>query len=165
VTDRDANFELTENDAVDAARAAYGRRLRQPRIVVALLLLYTGIIASLAFLLGKQILVELLIAALIAPPIAFAIIGRILVPGMARTNFRQSATLKGPMHVRWDEAGFSIEQQRGSVRLAWTELAGIRESGDLILLFQSDMIYNLVSMRDFTAEQRADLQRCAGIDS
>ena len=66
------------------------------------------------------------------------------------------------MRLRWDETGFAIEQERGSIRLGWDELTDIIEADELLLLFQSDMIYNLVALEALTPDQRGDLRRCAG---
>ena len=154
-------FEISESDAVAASVAANARRLRQPKTAVVLTVLYLAVIALLAILLGREKLPSLLIAAVIAAPLALAIIRHVLQQRSARAHYHQTAGLHGPFTFKWDQDGFSIEHSKGRATMDWSDLVDVSIRDDVVLLHQSELLYNMVPVRAFTPEQLADLRVCS----
>ena len=161
--ERKSTYTLTEKDAVAAARIAVRLNLSRPSMLAVLVGLYVAILVLLLLLLGFARWMELLIAALVAPPVAVWLIYRFLLPFQARSHFRQSKALLCETVVTWDAQSVSLESDFGRSQLAWSDYRRIVERGRFFMLFQSDMLYNIVPKDVFDEAQLEDFRKCAGL--
>lgn len=158
---RSVTFQLSELQAAAAAKQVLRRRLKvplwpvlaigAPLAIVGLLLPGEGAIGASIPILSWLVLI-----------LCF-ILGTVhywLLPRQARRHFRQTSLLSEAMTLSWDEDGFSLAGDRASSRLAWRDLYAWDENDDIVLLMQSEMLYNLVPKSALTNEQTEDLKKC-----
>lgn len=153
-------FTVTEEDVVEAARHVAARRLRSRPflpIFVAMLAAVLALVLIADFGQGRWVT---LIAFFIALPLALIIANRLIVPWQAKRHFRQAAALRGETRVEWDDENLRFEGIHGGSRFAWIDFHGWAETAGLVLLYQSELFYNLVPKRVLTADQLADIRNC-----
>ncbi|WP_338244761.1 YcxB family protein [Aurantiacibacter hainanensis] len=126
-----------------AARHVFLARLRRRPALVAGLVYY-ALVFVLALLPGGSGRVLLVSAFALALPIAVVIVWSVIVPMQARRHYRQSAALREEMEARWDTEHLRLQSAKGESRLAWSDYPRWSETGDLLLLFQSDLLHNLL---------------------
>lgn len=98
------------------------------------------------------------LALLIALPLALLIVHFWLAPMMGRRQFRQSAALRDTNTIAWDETAITFTGSRGQVRLPFAEFYKWRDAGDVLMLFQTEMYFNLVPKAPL-GEAAADLMQ------
>lgn len=99
------------------------------------------------------------IAVLIAVPLALAIVHFWLAPNLARRQFRQSVALRAVHTIAWDDKAVSFASERGNARLPFAEFHGWGDAGDVLMLYQTEMYFNLVPKEPLGAAA-ADLAAC-----
>ena len=161
--ERSASYQMTEADVVAVARIAVKRNLSRPATMAVLLALYCTIILLLYLIAGPERAAPLLIAAVIAPPIAIWLILRFLLPLQAKAHFRQAKALQCETQVSWDETEVTLASELGTTRLAWSDFRQIIDRNGYFVLFQSDMLYNAVPQAPMGEERAEDFRRLAGL--
>ena len=104
------------------------------------------------------VLVHFYVAALIV----FIVVNYYLVaPISARRNFRMHKALQHPYTYSWSEAGLEIVSSRGQWQVVWDDCLKWRENESILLFYQSPRLFHMFPKRVLTAEQIADIERCA----
>ncbi|WP_157668108.1 YcxB family protein [Croceicoccus marinus] len=147
------SYEVTEDMVVEAMRRHMVRRMTHGlvgRLFIAVLALLALLIAlDLAFY-GR--LSRASLAFLVAVPLALAVINLWLVPQLGRRQFRQSAALRAPGSFEWDDGSVRFTSERGEARIRLGELYRWDETANIVLLYQTEMFFNLVPKADLQGE-------------
>ena len=72
---------------------------------------------------------------------------KVLVPYRARRIFRQQAGLHGPVELSWNDATLTYRTSRGDSAIPWADFRRRREDAKVILLYQSDALFNFIPRR------------------
>ncbi|QIG52819.1 YcxB family protein [Altererythrobacter sp. BO-6] len=161
MTNRTATFTLNEGHALGAMKLVMNRRTKIPvwpvvvfgPLIAVVFLLYKsdGPFSEILPILGWLVIV---LSGLVAIAYYWAL------PRQVRRSFRQTAMLQEPMTIEWDEAGYALSSASGNARLNWDELYAWAEQDDIVLLMQSEMLYNLVPKAALSADQLGSLRSC-----
>lgn len=84
------------------------------------------------------------VAILLALPAALLLVHFWLAPMMARRQFRQSAALRDEQAIAWDDEAIVFTGPRGHVRIPLAEFHRWSDAGDMLMLYQTEMYFNLV---------------------
>lgn len=137
-------YRLNEADVVAAARHVAIKRLKG-RVFLVLIGAFILLALFLAYLQGLSGDGSALVVALIvALPLALVIVIGLLVPWQARRHFRQSRALRDEVQAELTAEGIAFDSDHGSARFDWGDFHSASETGRLLLLFQSEMLYNAV---------------------
>lgn len=77
-------------------------------------------------------------------PLVFLIVVYWMAPMMGRRQYRQSALLRAEGTVSWDDEALTFESDRGHARIPFGEFHRWGESADLVMLYQTEMFFNLL---------------------
>ena len=66
--------------------------------------------------------------------------------------------MRGQTTFAWNEAGTTLTGKKGETRLDWGDYHRWIESPELLLLFQSAMLYNLVPKRALSEGQLVEVR-------
>lgn len=84
----------------------------------------------------------------------------LVMPRRARRIFAQQKSLHGEIDYQWDDDALTIKTERAQARMLWSDYIKWRENERLFVLYQSDIVFNLVPKRLFSdASQRDDFHR------
>lgn len=86
------------------------------------------------------------LAFIVAVPVALAIVYFVLAPMMGRRQYRQSAALRAENTIAWDEEAVIFSGERGHARLPFAEFHRFAISGGMLMLYQTEMYFNLVPL-------------------
>ncbi len=103
---------------------------------------------------------------LIAVVLAFMLVLHVILPWHARRHYCELAAAHGTTSVDWDAQGISIRGEKGQTRLEWSDFFGWSEQRDLLLLFQSHRLFNLLPKSVLSKEQLAEIRshlKAAGV--
>ena len=156
--DKPIKFTLTEQEAVAAALLVLNKQLWAKRSFRLLLWTILGLLL-IAGLLDPSALRRPLLLAMIGMAIVLVLMIRLVVPFHAKRHFRQAAALRDEIEVTWDDEGVGFSGAHGNSRLVWGEFHRWAENDRLVLLYQSQMLYNIIPKRALTAEQVGELRR------
>lgn len=161
MTNRSATICLEENDAVSALWLTASRRSRIPvqAVVIggplaAVAVLIYGATGWMGTVLTVLAWIVLTLSALVA------IAWYWIMPRQAQRHFSQTALLRAPMELEWDEQGFALSGSQAQSRLGWQQLHGWLEGDRHFVLMHSEMLYNIVPHRSLSPDQVSDLRDC-----
>lgn len=81
----------------------------------------------------------------------------VFLPLKCARIYRQQRSLRAPFQFSWDESGISMRNELGEGRLAWGDFVKFEQNAKVILLYQSDVLFNVIPKSAFTSpEQLAD---------
>lgn len=151
-------FTLTPEDYCGAMRLCarrYWLGSIRPRIGFAVM--FGGLVmlmAAMNFDLAFVTAVIWLMIALVAMP--FILYYRLL-PRRARKIHAQQKSLQVPVGASWTEKGYFASSALGSGTIPWTSYHDWRRDKAMILLMQSEVLFQMIPRRALSAEQDADL--------
>lgn len=96
------------------------------------------------------------IAFVIAVPVALGIVYFWMAPMMGRRQYRQSAALRAESTIAWDDEAVMFSGERGHARLPFAEFHRFAVSGDMLMLYQTEMYFNLLPL-DALGDAATDL--------
>ncbi|GEM_PF-1009575 len=68
--------------------------------------------------------------------------------------YRQQRNLQLPYEFSWDSSGIEMKNEMGKGRIEWSDFVKFKESKKVILLYQSDALFNIVPKTAFENEQQ-----------
>lgn len=80
------------------------------------------------------------------------------LPWKARRMFRQQKSLQEVYEVDWNDEGLSVRGQRVQGVTPWRDYLKKKENAQLVLLYHSDVLFQMLPRRQFTAEQWQSLR-------
>jgi len=84
-----------------------------------------------------------------------AIQARLYIPAQARKHYRQFKGIDAPITYRWSADTICVETNRGAGERSWSDFQRVRESNQLILLYTTDALFEVVPKRWFRDEKQA----------
>jgi len=150
-------FRLTEAEAVDAARLIAARQL-WGRPAIRILLALIAVLVVLLALLDPRSLTDPILLALGGAAALLLLTIWLAIPFHARRHFRQAAALRDEIEATWDENSIRFSSAHGNSNLAWREFHRWAENDRLFLLYQSQMLYNIVPKRALDEGKMLDLR-------
>ena len=138
-------YQVGEELVVEAMRRHMLRRLTTGlvgRLFIAVLMLLALLVVLDLVAYGR--LSGTAIAFVIAVPAVLAINHLWLVPNLGRRQHRQSAALRLPSSIAWDGEAVHFASERGEARVPFSDLYRWDETADTVLLYQTEMFFNLV---------------------
>ncbi|WP_066553824.1 YcxB family protein [Croceicoccus bisphenolivorans] len=138
------HYRVEEAEAVVAGRMAMKARMFRPPakwlivaiVVVAVLLLVLDAMDGYLNLASTFALVVVL-------PLLWVVL-LVMAPIQARRQYRQSAQLRDDHTLSFDEDAITFIGSRGTVRIPMAEYREVLAGKGVILLYQTEMFYNLV---------------------
>jgi len=130
-----------------ASRATGAARLLTPTM---LLLLFLALVVQ-PLIRGVSLFIPI---GVLAAMVAAVLILRTAPERAAKVAFRNSPMLGAPLQVAISEAGLSVKSQYGDSRLPWHVLPQRKRSDDLLLIYQSDMLFHVLPRRWFASDQQ-----------
>ena len=85
----------------------------------------------------------------------------LLIPPRSGRAFRQMKTLQSQTDINWSPERIQLESAQGSLDLDWRDFVRIIQGREVILLFQSDHLFNFIPKRALSGEQTTDLATSA----
>lgn len=82
------------------------------------------------------------------------------LPRRVRRIYAQQKGLHDLVEVTWTDAQFTLKTCRGVGTFDWSDFIRARRNGHVLILLQSDVLFNFVPARALTSEQAADLWKC-----
>jgi len=156
------NFQATEADLVAGYRLHFLDSIKRKRALRAFV-----VVAVVCALVSTWLLwsddIGPIVAALVGLVYGFGLLAIILVinflmlPRRVRRIFAQQKSLHGETHVEWSDAGISFRSAHGHSTLEWSDYVRLVEGRDMILLMQSDALFNFIPKSALTAEQAAGI--------
>lgn len=157
-----AQYSLSAADLETAYRFHSGMLWREPRTI---LTFATGSAFVAVAYFGRSdaswqsaiqaIAIGLLFAGLIVA-FSFALV-KWQVPRQARRIFGQQKALHAPITISWNANDIEFEQPHFHGRHAWADFVKWGASADMLLLYQSDMVFNPIPGRALSPEAWADI--------
>lgn len=87
---------------------------------------------------------------------AILAVNYLLVPARSRRAFAQQKALHHRVEVEWSPARIRLESQHGMSEFDWRDFLQVEQGRDVILLFQSEYLFNFVPTRALPDELAAD---------
>lgn len=72
----------------------------------------------------------------------------VLLPNRLKNIYRQQKDLHRPFAFEWNDTGYALESDHGSSRVPWSDVVRWREDKTVIIIYRSDVLFNLVPKRD-----------------
>ncbi len=142
--DQPVSFRVSERDVVEAMQATLWRRMfRGPgAVMLGIVIAAWLVLAVLTLHLGQSLRDVVMFAAAI--PLLLALLQYGFVPVLARRHFRQSKALQTPLRFWLEGEVIHLEGERGQSAMPMDELWRWGETKRLVMLFHSEMLYNIV---------------------
>ncbi len=80
-----------------------------------------------------------------------------VLPWWVRRVYRQQKNLHEAVTLEWDAAGLRARTGRGQAAMAWADYVKRRENEVVLLLYQSDALFQFVPLRVLSGEEAASL--------
>ena len=159
-------YVITEAQLVPAMQHHLMRRLTTG--VVRWLLIVAGVFAGLAAVLIVAAGTRpdpVLIAAIVGAGGGILAVHLWVAPHLARRQFRQSAALRAPQSVTWDDAALRFDSERGHAVMPFAEFHGWSEADEVLMLYQTEMLFYPVPLPALgtAAENLRDRLIAAGV--
>ena len=138
-------FTVTEAQVVQAMRRMTARRMtRGPAgwLLIAIAVLLVLLVGLEVLVLGR--VSRTAVAIVVAVPIALLLVHFWMVPLMGRRQYRQSVALREETEIGWDDEALRFSSSRGAARLPFGDFHRWDETGDLIMLYQTEMYFHIV---------------------
>ncbi|MCC4590907.1 YcxB family protein [Xanthomonas campestris pv. cannae] len=81
------------------------------------------------------------------------------MPRKVRRLYAQQAALRHRLTCRWDEAGLEVTWADGHVRRSWRDYVRYRENPQVLMLYQNDILFDLVPTSWFADAAQRDAFR------
>ncbi|WP_144098039.1 YcxB family protein [Croceicoccus sediminis] len=141
------SFTVREEQVVAAMkRLMLARAWKGPiRWILILIAALLALLVVLDFLMTGEVSKQAL-AFMVAVPVALAIVYFWIAPMMGRRQYRQSAALRAESTIAWDDEAVMFSGERGYARLPLAEFHRFAVSPDMLMLYQTEMYFNLVPL-------------------
>jgi hypothetical protein len=162
--DRSVSLTLTAEDYVTANKLHFINGCRSRCGLVTFGVVAIGYLAIVAFAYVDQWSTPALVAlgASLVLFVAYMVVTYLVfIPLAARRNYRVQKTIHGLHTYSWSETGLTIVAERGEWRAAWGDYMKRAENARVLMFYQAPKLHNMIPKRVLTAEQIADIRRCA----
>ena len=149
--------------AISAKDYLAALRLHRKRAVSRQLLVLSVVAAGglFALVLGYRLIGFILIGAGIGGLIGELVQSRLLLPRRAEKIYDQQASLRATYTYTWDESGLSVSSENGHASRPWSDYVKLLENDQLLLLYHSDIMFEIFPRSWFSSQEQADEFRAA----
>jgi len=161
---RSVSLTLTADDYVTANKLHFINGCRSRCGLVTFGVVAIGYLAIVAFAYVDQWSTPALVAlgsSLVLFVAYMVVTYRVFIPMAARRNYRVQKTIHGQHTYSWSEMGLTIVGERGEWRTEWGDYMKRAENAHVLIFYQAPKLHNMIPKRMLTAEQIADIRRCA----
>ena len=81
------------------------------------------------------------------------LVNYLLIPARSRRAFAQQKMLHHRVDVDWSDEGVRLMSEPGNSSFDWRDFTRVEQGRDVILLFQSDYLFNFIPRRALSADQ------------
>lgn len=155
-----ATFQITAEDYAAALRLHAWRYLvsrRLPKLFALIVVL--GSVAAMVVSGFDERYTSMAIGGLIGlavlPPLAYFV----FIPMRARKVFRQQKTLHMPVTVTWTDEGYTATAGQHGGTIAWTDYYGWSADATMIILMQSDALFQMLPKRVLSPADLTDFEQ------
>ena len=159
----EATVNLSAQDAVDAARTHVGWVMGGLSWAFVLLALIT---AGIDLWAGVPVLSDTLIYILLGTWLFFFSWERLARDWMVRRQYRQSAAMRSPLRLHWDDQSITIDTDFSHANYRWDQFYRWAQSRRSLLLYYNGQMFIYLPRRDLpggAAEEMAALLQAAGV--
>lgn len=79
------------------------------------------------------------------------------LPRMARRVYAQTRNLQVSCDAEWSDEGIRFVSAHSTVAYAWPDFFAMKRNAEMLLLYQSELMFHVLPMRALTAEQAQDI--------
>ncbi|WP_313204404.1 YcxB family protein [Stenotrophomonas sp.] len=119
-------------------------------------LLGSAAIGVATFALGFRFPGIVLIGAGVGGVIGAFVQSKLTLPRSVAKIHRQQAGLRAHNTYSWDEEWLSVSTEHGHARRRWSDYTKLRESGELFLLYHSDVMFEIFPKAWFNEQKQMD---------
>jgi hypothetical protein len=83
----------------------------------------------------------------------------VFLPMQTRKIFAQQKALNSPFEIEFDETEMTVSNEFGNHRMPWGNFAKWKEDSELLMLYHSDVMYNIIPKRFFSDPQQIEIIR------
>jgi hypothetical protein len=154
-------FRATEKDLISAYRLNFLASMRRRRTWARFILGAAFFGVGSAVLLGNDIGTGL--AAVVGAAYWFALLAIILLlnflllPRRTKRIFRQQKALHEVAEVEWSEESINFRSAQSHATVPWSHFVRLVEGRNMILLMQSDALFNFIPKASLSPEQAASI--------
>jgi len=133
-------------------------RLHRQRAVTRQLLVL-GVLAAtgvIAIAVGYKLIGLILIGAGVGGLIGELVQSKLILPRRAEKIYNQQASLRATYTYSWDNDGLSVSSETGQARRPWSDYIKFLENDRLLLLYHSDIMFEIFPKSWFSRQEQAD---------
>ena len=127
-------------------------RWTRKRVVLLLLCMLAGLLLVLVHHEWSRLAGYTLVCGAVGGLIGYDAIRRLWLPRSARRLFSQQKNLQRPIGFTWDRQGLGWISENGSGRIPWDDFIKWRQNERVVLLYHSDLLFQMLPKRAFTEE-------------
>lgn len=128
------------------------RAVKRQLLVLGALAVAGAIVAAAGYVLIGLVLVGAGVGGLIGELIQ----SRFVLPRSARKIYNQQAALRATYTYSWDKDGLSVSSDTVQAKRPWSDYIKTLENEDLLLLYHSDIMFEIFPKSWFASREQAD---------
>jgi hypothetical protein len=121
-------------------------------IVLSLLCIVAGLLLVLVHQEWSRLAGYMLVGSAVGGSIGHEAMRRFQLPRKARRLFSQQKNLQRPIGFTWDQHGLDWTSENGAGRIPWDDFIKWRQNERVVLLYHSDLLFQMLPKRAFTEE-------------
>lgn len=145
--------KLNKSDYL-AAVALDSKWSSKKKLLISGLILAIFFLAWLAWRANETSLVGAILGGAIGGVVGASVVRYVYVPCRARRIFDQQKSLNRAYSVSWDNSGLSLTDETGQINIRWSDFIKYKGSHELMLLYQSDVAFNMLPKKAFSSDQQ-----------
>lgn len=150
-------MQLQDGDYLAALRL-HARWTRRRWIITALVMLAAAVVGWASFPHWPAVAAGAVVGGIIGSVVWRGVAWWWYLPRLARRVFAQQRILHESMEVAWSEAGLSMRQPQASSITSWANYLRRRQDERVLLLYHSEVLFQMLPRRAFDAIQWQQLQ-------
>lgn len=143
---------VSSKDYLDALRL-HRRKAVKRQLLLLFALAAIGMVVAAT---GNLLIGIILIGAGVGGFIGEFVLSNLTLPRRARKIYSQQAALRANYTYSWDKNGVSVSSENANARRPWSDYIKTLESEDLILLYHSDIMFEIFPKSWFANKEQVD---------
>jgi hypothetical protein len=124
------------------------------KLLISGLILAIFLLAWLSWNANETSLAGAILGGAIGGLVGASLVRYVYVPWRARRIFDQQKSLHRAYSVSWDDSGLSLIDETGQSNIRWSDFIKYRGSHELVLLYQSDVMFNMLPKKAFSSDEQ-----------
>jgi hypothetical protein len=133
-------------------------RLHRQRVVKRQLLVLAALAVAgmIVVVLGYMLIGLILVGAGVGGFIGEFVQSRFTLPRRAEKIYKQQASLRDTYTYSWDKENLSVSSETGQARRPWSDYIKFLENDQLLLLYHSDVMFEIFPKSWFSSKEQVD---------